>query len=116
MLLMETIFKDLKEYDLVNNAEEFSTDWCSRSRSWFAVQKNKGRDFSVPVAISLLGYIKMRRTMLILKRRQLGSILDGEINLLTSVIDCLDEYLLNAHQIAAVAETKPLQQKMLGNS
>ena len=115
MLLMETIYKDLKDYDLVNNAEEFSTDWCSRSRSWFAVQKNKGSDFSVPVAINLLGYIKMRRSMLILKRRQLGSILDGEINLLADINEHLDEYLLKSHQIAAVVDTNPLQQKMLSN-
>lgn len=113
MLLMETIYKDLKEYDLVNNAEEFSTDWCNRSRSWFAVQKNKDSDFSVPVAINLLNHVKMRRALLTLKRRQLGSILDGEINLLTSIIDCLDEYLLNAHQIAAVAETDKLKRIML---
>lgn len=109
MLLMETIYKDLKEYDLVNNAEEFSTDWCNRSRSWFAVQKNKGSDFSIPVAINLLHYVKVRRAMLILKRRQLGSILDGEINLLASINEHLDEYLLNVHQIAAVVENDRLK-------
>ena len=114
MLLMETIYKDIKEYDLVDNAEEFSTDWCNRSRSWFAVQKNKGSDFSVPVAITLLHYVKVRRAILILKRRQLGSILDGEINLLASINEHLDDYLLNSHQIAAVVDTNPLKQKMLG--
>lgn len=113
MLLMETIYKDLKEYDLVNNAEEFSTDWCNRSRSWFAVQKNKGSDFSVPVAISLLNHVKLRHALRTLKRRQLGSILDGEINLLTSINERLDEYLLNSHQIAAVALTDRLKQIML---
>lgn len=110
---METIYKDLKEYDFVDNAEDFSTVWCNRSRSWFAVQKNKGGDLSVAAAISLLNYVKVRRAMRILRRKQLGSILDDEINMLTSIIDCLDEYLLNAHQIAAVAETETLKQIML---
>jgi len=63
MLLMETIYKELNENKLLNNAEEFSTDWCNRSRSWFAVQKNKGSDFSIPAAISLLNYTKVRRAM-----------------------------------------------------
>ena len=115
MLLMEKIYKELNENRLLSNAEEFSTDWCNRSRSWFAVQKNKGSDFSIPAAISLLNYVKVRRAMRILKRKQLGAILDDEIAMLTSIIDDLDNYLLNAHQIAAVEETEAMKQIMLLN-
>ena len=47
MLLMETIYTDLHSFDIVENAEEFSTVWCGRSKGWFAVQKHKGGDLSV---------------------------------------------------------------------
>ena len=105
MLLMETIYTDLHDFDIVDNAEEFGTVWCGRSKSWFAVQKHKGGDFSVATAITLLNYTKVRRALRILKRKQLGAILDDEINLLTAIIKRLDDYLLQAHNIVEVAET-----------
>ena len=105
MLLMETIYTDLHNFDIVHNAEEFGTAWCGRSKSWFAVQKHKGGDLSVATAITLLNYTKVRRTLRILKRKQLGAILDDEINLLTDIMERLDKYLLQAHNIVEVAET-----------
>lgn len=105
MLLMETIYTDLHDFDIVDNAEEFGTVWCGRSKSWFAVQKHKGGDFSVATAITLLNYTKVRRALRILKRKQLGAILDDEIKLLTVIIKRLDDYLLQAHNIVEVAET-----------
>ena len=105
MLLMETIYTDLYKYDIVDSAEEFGTAWCGRSKSWFAVQKIMGGDLSVATAIALLNYTKVRRTLRILKRKQLGAILDDEINLLTAIIERLDDYLLQAHNIVEVAET-----------
>ncbi len=104
MLLMETIYTDLHSFDIVDNAEEFSTVWCGRSKSWFAVQKNKGGDLSVAAAITLLNYIKVRRALRILKRKQIGAILDDEINLLAIIITRLDDYLLQSHNIVEVAE------------
>jgi len=108
MLLMETIYSELHAFDIVDNAEEFSTVWCGKSKSWFAVQKNKGGDLSVAAAIKLLNYTKVRRAMRILKRKQLGSILDDEIKLLSAVVVRLDDYLLQSHNIAEVAEAAAL--------
>jgi len=105
MLLMETIYTDLRSLRIVENADEFGTVWCGRSKSWFAVQKHKGGDLSVATAITLLNYTKVRRVLRILKRKQLGAILDDEINLLTATIKRLDDYLLQAHNIVEVAET-----------
>ena len=101
---METIYTDLHDFDIVDSAEEFGTAWCGRSKSWFAVQKHKGGDFSVATAITLLNYTKVRRALRILKRKQLGAILDEEINLLTTTIKRLDDYLLQKHNIAEIAE------------
>lgn len=109
MLLMEKIYNELAEVDLVDNAEEFSIKWCNKSRSWFAVQKNKGGDLTIQTAICLLNYVKVRRAIRFISRKQLGSILDDEIDLLTSVVEQLDSYLLDAHQIVAVAETDRLR-------
>jgi hypothetical protein len=49
-----------------------------------------------------------KRALRILRRTQLGSILDDEINILPPIIDGSDEYLLNTHQIAAVVESDRL--------
>ena len=105
MLLMETIYTDLHNFDIVDSAEEFSTVWCGKSKSWFAVQKNKGGDLSVAAAITLLNYIKVRRALLILRRKKMGAILDDDINLLATIIKSLDDYLLQSHNILEVAET-----------
>lgn len=104
MLLMEIIYTELHNFDIVENAEAFGTDWCGKSKSWFGVQKNKRGDLSVATAITLLNYTKVRRALRILKRKQVGAILDGEIKLLTSIIERLDDYLLQAHNIVEVAE------------
>ena len=105
MLLMETIYTELHEFDIVDSAEEFSTVWCGKSKSWFAVQKNKGGDLSVAAAITLMNYVKVRRALRLLKRKQMGAILDDEISLLATVIKRLDDYLLQSHNILEVAET-----------
>jgi hypothetical protein len=105
MLLMETIYTELHDFDIVENAEEFSTRWCGRSKCWFAVQKHKGGDLSVAATITLLNYTKIRRVVLMLSRKKMGAILDDNINLLTTIIKRLDDYLLQAHNIAEVAET-----------
>ena len=104
MLLMEDIYKRLHEHDLVETAEAFSTDWCWRSKSWFAVQKNKNSDFSIPTAISCLNAVKIRIALAHLQRKRLGSVMDGDIQLLGSVKASLEKYLLEQHRIAAVAD------------
>lgn len=105
MLLMELIFTELYEFDIVDSAEEFSIDWCGRSKSWYGVQKNKGSDLSVSAAITLLNHVKMRRSMRIIGRQKMGSIFEYEITILSGIIEHLGDYLLLSHNIVEVAET-----------
>ena len=104
MSLMEDIFKQLHDNSLVETAEDFSTDWCWRSKSWFAVQKNKNGDFSIPVAINCLNAVKVKIALAHLKRKKLGGIADSDLRILGGVRDLLEAHLLERHSIAAVAE------------
>lgn len=113
MLLMEEIYTELRKNDLVETAEQFSTDWCWRSRSWYAVQKNKGNDLSVATAITCLNNAKVKIALAHLKRRKLGSIVDDEIEALGFVKVRLETYLLDNHKIAAVAGNDGTCGKML---
>ena len=111
MLLMENIYNQLHEHDLVKTAEDFSTDWCWRSKSWFAVQKNKNGDFSIPTAISCLNSVKVKIALAHLQRKRLGSVMDGDIEILGKIRDSLEAYLLEHHRIAAVAPETALNAK-----
>ncbi len=115
MSLMETVYDQLHEQSLVETAEEFSTDWCWRSRSWFAVQKNKNGEFSIPAAINCLNKVKMKIAFAHLKRRKLGNLMDSDIRVLREVKELLEDHLLEHHRIAAVTETPLPKTKMLGN-
>jgi hypothetical protein len=113
MLLLEDFYKRLHEHDLVETAEDFSTDWCWRSKSWFAVQKNKNSDFSIPAAITCLNRVKVKTALAHLRRKRLGSVGDDDIRLLGAIKKSLETYLLEHHRIAAVAEAETPQRKML---
>ena len=104
MTLMETVYDQLYEHSLVETAEEFSKDWCWRSRSWFAVQKNKNGEFSIPVAINCLNAVKVKIALAHLKRRKLGSLVDSDIRILSEVRSMLEDHLLEQHRIAAVVD------------
>ena len=104
MSLIEKVFNHLHEHAFVETAEEFSTDWCWRSKSWFAVQKSKDSDFSIPVAITCLNNVKMKIAFAHLRRRKLGSIADSDIQALGEVKAMIEEHLLERHRIAEVAE------------
>jgi len=114
MLLMEEIYLQLREHDLVDTAEQFSTDWCWRSRSWYAVQKNKERDLTVATAITCLNNVKVKIALAQLRRKKFGSIVEGDIETL-GIIKCrLEAYLLVKHRIAAVAGEETPNGNMLG--
>lgn len=59
MTLLETVYRDLKHNDLVKNAEHFCTIFLKKSRSWYAVQIHKKRDFSAPAAIHCLRNLRL---------------------------------------------------------
>ena len=104
MLLIEEIYDQLRDNAFVETAEEFSTDWCWRSISWYAVQKNKGRDFSIPVAINCLNKVKIKIAFAHMRKKKLGDIAESDINILTAIKDKLEQHLLVKHRIAAIAE------------
>lgn len=114
MLLMEEIYLQLREQDLVDTAEQFSTDWCWRSRSWYAVQKNKENDLTVATAITCLNNVKMKLALAHIKRKKFGSIVDGNIETLRLIKRRLETYLLVKHRITAVADEETPNGKMLG--
>ncbi|MEN8831918.1 DUF6626 family protein [Pacificibacter sp.] len=104
MSLMEEVYDHLNKNAFVETAEEFSTDWCWRSRSWYAVQKNKKSDFSIPVAINCLNKVKIKIALACIKRKKFGGIVESDIAVLGEVRDRLERYLLEEHRIAEVAE------------
>ena len=111
MLMIEEIYTELHENAFVQTAEEFSTDWCWRSKSWFAVQKNKRSDFAIPVAINCLNSIKIRIALTHLRRKTLGSIAESDIAILSQLKGKLEEHLSEQHRVAAVVEDDPLRSK-----
>jgi hypothetical protein len=111
MSLMKTIYGELHEHALVETAEEFSTEWCWRSKHWFAVQKHNNGDFSIPVAINCLNKAKLKIGLAHLKRRKLGSLMDSELRALNSVKALLEEHLLNEHRIASVSHEESHAQR-----
>lgn len=115
MLLIESVYRALAEHDLVLSAEDFSTDWCGKSRSWYAERKHSERDFSVTAAIDCLERINMRRTMLKLSNRRMGGLLETEIRVLDEISEALREWLAEQHRITEVRLREMPRGKMLGN-
>jgi hypothetical protein len=106
MTLMEEVYDQLAKNTFVETAEEFSTDWCWRSRSWFSVQKNKKSYFSIPVAINCLTKVKIKIAMVHLRKQKLGGIADSDLRVLQEVRAKLEKHLLEQHRVAAVAEPR----------
>jgi hypothetical protein len=104
MLLMEEVYEQLRQDSFVETAEDFSVDWCWRSKSWFAVQKNKGSDFTVDVAINCLNKVKIKIALAHISRKKFGGIADSDLRILEDVKGKIEQYLLEQHRIASVAE------------
>jgi hypothetical protein len=102
MSIMEEVYDQLKQDNFVDTAEDFSVDWCWRSKSWYSVQKNKGSDFSIVVAINCLNKVKIKIALEHIKKKKFGSIAESNIKLLSVVQDKLSEYLLLEHRIAGI--------------
>jgi hypothetical protein len=102
MSIMEEVYDQLKQDNFVDTAEDFSVDWCWRSKSWYSVQKNKGSDFSIAVAINCLNKVKIKIALEYIKKKKFGSIAESNIRLLNAVQDKLSEYLLLEHRIAGI--------------
>jgi hypothetical protein len=111
MLMIEEIYTELHENAFVQTAEEFSTEWCWRSKSWFAVQKNKQSDFAIPVAINCLNSIKIRIALAYLRRKKLGSIVESDIAILSHLKGKLEKHLSEQHRVAVVVEENLLTSK-----
>ena len=109
MTLMEEIYEQLDQNAFVETAEEFSTDWCWRSKSWYSVQKNKESDFTIPVAINCLNKVKVKIALAHIKKNKLGSIAESDLHILGDIQDKLECYLLERHRVAAVANCEIVQ-------
>ena len=103
MSLIEEVYDQLNQNAFVETAEEFSTDWCWKSKSWYGVQKNNLSDFSIPVAINCLNKVKIMIAMAHMRKKKLGSIAESDIRLLSVIREKLEQYLLDVHRIAAIA-------------
>ena len=114
MTILEEVYEQLRYNAFVETAEDFSTDWCWRSRSWFAVQKNKKGELTVSVAINCLNSVKIRIAQAHLRRKKFGSIAECDIAILNEVRAKLEQHLLEQHRVAAVAEQNHPTAKMLG--
>ncbi len=113
MLLIEKILGLLVEQDLVATAEEFSTDWCCKSRSWYAERKHSRRDFSVTAAISCLDTANRKLMLLRMRQKRMGGLLQAEIAALGQIEDALRAFLHEQHRITEVALSKTGSGKML---
>ncbi|WP_363322248.1 DUF6626 family protein [uncultured Aliiroseovarius sp.] len=105
---MEQIYIDLRKENLVDTAEDFSRKWCRRSRSWYAVQKNSGSDFSVQAAIACLQHTQIQIALAHLRKKTLGTAVDLEIEILRNVRSSLEAYLHCEHNILSVAPANGL--------
>lgn len=111
MALMEEVYDQRATNAFVETAEEFSTDWCWRGRSWFSVQKNKQSDFSIPVAINCLNKVKTKIAMLHIRKHKLGGIAESDLGVLQDVRAKLEKDLLEQHSVAAAAEPEDTRPK-----
>jgi hypothetical protein len=113
MTLVEQVYATLVEHDLVQNGEEFSTDWCNKSKSWFSERKHSGRDFSVTAAIDCLSKVQLKAVTLQLSNRRMGGLLEAEIRGLNKVNTALRTFLAEQHRITEVALDEAPRRKLL---
>lgn len=113
MTLLEKVYERLVEHDLAQNGEEFSTDWCGKSKSWFGERKHSGRDFSVTAAIDCMQSVQLKLVTLKLSNRRMGGLLEAEIRGLDEVDAALKAFLAERHRITAVALDEAPQRKLL---
>lgn len=103
MLLVEQVFEELREHDLVQTAEDFSTDWCRKSRSWFSECKHSQRDFSASAAISCLDAVNRNKAIFRMSQRRMGGLLDAEVGALERMGQAIKVYLRDQYRIGDVA-------------
>ena len=113
MTLLVEVFERLIEHDLVQSAEEFSTDWCGKSKSWFGERKHSGRDFSVTAAIDCIRSVQLKLVTLRLSNRRMGGFLEPDIRALDEVNAALKAFLAEQHRITEVALDAAPKRKML---
>jgi hypothetical protein len=113
MTILENVFEQLEAVELIETAEEYSLDWCNKSRSWFANRKHQGGEFGISAAINCLDRVNHRLCMMKFKTRRFGNLVDEEIETLERIQTQLEEFLLSHHRIAKVQLTELHQSKML---
>ncbi|WP_171134953.1 DUF6626 family protein [Ruegeria sp. HKCCD7221] len=113
MLLIEQVYIKLSECDLVETAEDFSRDWCGKSRSWYAERRHNKRDFSVTAAINCIEAINLKRALLSMRGRRFSGLLEVEIRELGQLQEDIQTYLAEQHRITEVALSKTPRSQLL---
>jgi len=92
--LLENTYWHLRNAELVNCAEAFSTNYLGKNKNWYAFQTHSERDFSVNAAVQCLRSIRANKALAGLDGRQQVA--------LTAVERELLDYLNTQHCVADV--------------
>ena len=82
MTLLEQIYTQLYYTALVDCAEQFSVDYLGKSKSWYAVQRHKEREFSVSAAIQCVRSLRSMQRSKALAEIQRAALCASEARLL----------------------------------
>lgn len=95
MTLLEQTYTTLKQAQLTDNAEQFSTCYLGKSKNWYAVQRHVRRDFSIASAIACVKKIRsLSHNTLPLTDEQMAIAYTTEVQLMA--------YLRSRYQVADV--------------
>ena len=99
MTLIEQIYDELAEQQLVHTQWEFSEDWCNRSKDWFAHLRHRNREIGLLAQIDLLKTIQSKKQIYTAWRqrdgRRMGWIIEEP---LASLAKTENQILISLHQ------------------
>lgn len=58
MTLLRNIYSELKEIQLVNNAQTFSIRYLAKNKNWYSYQTHMGRELSFSAAVNCAFYMR----------------------------------------------------------
>lgn len=100
--LIEKTFITLRKSGLVTSAEQFSEQWCRRSKSYFAERRHTGHDFSIQTAMACIDKARMAKFFLRNNRKKTQELVQDEMRLLDEVEDKLLAFLEARNEITYV--------------
>ena len=82
----------LSEANLIDTYADFSTDFADRNINWLSYTLHKGRDFNAETGINILRHIRKLKTFYFYKKKQVGAVVDENIEALEQA-----DLLIQAH-------------------